>query len=92
MAFTFRFTCPYKVTSTESRLERAIDEAATNVSAESDVSGYAGSERKYSGHEVKWTLLGIDSTDLSQETRQTIIDAIQTELPGAAEFEIVEES
>jgi hypothetical protein len=73
-------------------LERAINAAADNVSAESDVSGYTGSEREYSGHTVTWTLNGIDAMDLSQETRQAMIDAIKVELPGAAEFEVVEES
>ncbi|WP_459194712.1 hypothetical protein [Halosimplex sp. J119] len=90
MSFTFRFTLPYEVASPESRLDRAMDAAAQNVSAESDVSGYTGSDREYSGNVVTWTLNGIDAADLSQETRQAIMDAIEAEMPGAAEFEIVE--
>jgi hypothetical protein len=90
MTFTFRFTCPYRVVSVESRLERAIETAATNASTESDVSGYSGGEREYYDDEVTWTLNGVDREDLSQATREAIITAIQSELPGAADFEIVE--
>lgn len=91
MSFTFRFTCPYDISSPESRLERVIDTVETNVSAESDVSGYSGSDRAYSGNTVTWTLDGLDAGDLSQDTRQAMIEAIKAELPGAAEFEIVTE-
>lgn len=90
MTFTFRFTLPYRAIEPERRLEKAQQEAAANVSAESDLSGFAGSEREYSGNAVTWTLHGLDASDLSPETRQAVMDAIQNHLPGAAEFEIAE--
>jgi hypothetical protein len=92
MSFTFVFETPYEITSAEVRLNRAQQQAATNISAESDLSGFSGSERVYEGNQVTWTLIGVDAVDLSQETRDEIISAIQSELPGAAEFEVVSES
>lgn len=89
MTFTFRFTVPYAVISPESRLDAAQQEAAANASASSDLSGFTGSERRYSGNTITWTLKGLDADDLSPETRQAVMDAIKNHLPGAAEFEIV---
>lgn len=90
MTVTFRFTTPYTITSPESRLEAAQQQAAENASAESDLSGFSGSKREYSGKTVTWTLKGIDAADVSSDTQQAMIDAIQKHFPGAAEFEIVE--
>jgi hypothetical protein len=90
MTFTFEFTLPYNVVEPESRLEAAQQEAASNASAESDLSGFSGSVREYRGNRIQWTLNGLNPSDLSPETRQAVITAIQNHLPGAAEFEIVE--
>lgn len=90
MTFTFQFTLPYQVVGAESRLMAAQQEAAANASAESDLSGFTGSTREYRGNTCTWTLHGLDAADLSAETRQAVMDAIENHLPGAAEFEIVE--